>query len=219
MENPKIVIIEKPRRGSVALSVSLIKRGYSVVSASGVGEAERFIKADHPDLLILDAASLLTSGSRMVKRLSTTLNGAPLIVITTGDFHLHLNGISAEVLVQPFTIRKLANRIKSLLPGHADDYLQAGPIKLNTITRRVQCNGRESSLSPRCLEVLCLLIDKSGKAIKRKTIMKRVWCTDYMGDTRTLDVHISWIRKAIEEDPSNPKLLKTIRGVGFRLDL
>jgi len=219
MENSNIIIIEKTRRGTLPLSVSLMKRGYSVVTASGVGEAERFVETTHPDLLILDAASLHTSGSRMVHRLSSSLNGVPLIVVTTNDLGLNLNGFHAEVLVHPFTIRKLFNRIKRLLPGDNGDYLQAGPIKLNTITRRVQCNGRETNLSPRCIEVLILLIDKSGYAIKRETIMKRVWHTDYMGDTRTLDVHISWIRKAIEKDPSQPKLVKTIRGVGFRLDL
>jgi DNA-binding response OmpR family regulator len=219
MVSPKIIIIEKSRRGIVSLSASLMKRGYSVVSAPGVGEAEVLLGESRPDLFILDTVSLQTSGTRLARHLSSVLKGLSLIVVSAENSRFHANGTSAEVMTQPFTIRKLSNRIDRLLPGDEGDCVRVGPIILNIVTRRVQCNNRAGNLTPLCSDILRLLMDKQGKVVRRETLMKRVWRTEYMGDTRTLDVHISWIRKAIEKDPSRPRLIKTIRGVGFRLDL
>lgn len=212
------MIIEKFRRGYPALSDALNKKGFIAKSVPRVGEARELLSRSNPDVVILDAASLQTSGSRLARRISSFLNGVPFILVALKNSGYHPNGAYADVLIQPFTIRKLANRIRRVLPGDDGDYLLVGPIRLNTTTRRVICNGRETNLTPRCSEVLQILMQQTGQVVKRKTLMKRVWRTDYMGDTRTLDVHINWIRKAIEENPARPNILKTIRGVGFRLE-
>jgi len=119
----------------------------------------------------------------------------------------------------PFTAQKLVNRIKPLLPGDGKNMVHAGPLKLDLDKRRVRCLNKSSKLTPRLIALLRLLMDKHGEVVERDALFKKVWETNYTGDTRTLDVHISWLRQAIEIDPDNPKFLKTIRGVGYRLDV
>jgi len=94
-----------------------------------------------------------------------------------------------------------------------------GPIRLDLEKRRVRCMGKSTKLTPRLVTLLQLLMEKHGEVVEREPLFKKAWETNYTGDTRTLDVHISWLRQAIELDPDNPKLLKTIRGVGYRLDV
>jgi DNA-binding response OmpR family regulator len=85
--------------------------------------------------------------------------------------------------------------------------------------RRVKCLSKSSKITPRLIALLRILLDHHGEVVEREALFKRVWDTNYTGDTRTLDVHISWLRRAIEIDPENPRFLKTIRGVGYRLDV
>jgi DNA-binding response OmpR family regulator len=94
-----------------------------------------------------------------------------------------------------------------------------GPIRLDLEKRRVRCLGKSTKLTPRLVVLLNLLMEKHGEVVEREPLFKKAWETNYTGDTRTLDVHISWLRRAIELDPENPKFLKTIRGVGYRLDI
>jgi DNA-binding response OmpR family regulator len=97
--------------------------------------------------------------------------------------------------------------------------IHVGPLRLDVEQRRVRCLGKNSKLTPRLTSLLQLLMDKHGEVVEREALFKKVWETNYTGDTRTLDVHISWLRRAIELDPLKPKFLKTIRGVGYRLDV
>jgi len=127
---------------------------------------------------------------------------------------------SADVILYlPFTVQKLSNRIKPLLPSDGQNVIQAGPIYLDPDKRRVRCLGKSNKLTPRLVTLLKILMDHPGEVVERENLFKKVWETDYTGDTRTLDVHISWLRRAIELDPLKPKFLKTIRGVGYRLDV
>ena len=119
----------------------------------------------------------------------------------------------------PFTAQKLANRIRPLLPSDGKNVVHAGPIRLDLEHRRVKCLGKNTKLTPRLIKILRILIDQHGEVVERETLFKRVWETNYTGDTRTLDVHISWLRRAIEKDPVHPRFLKTIRGIGYRLDV
>ena len=96
--------------------------------------------------------------------------------------------------------------------------IHVGSIRLDLDRKRVRCHGREATLTPRLTHLLKTLMEHPGEALEREYLFRIVWNTEYMGDTRTLDVHISWLRRAIEENPRKPRLLKTIRGVGYRLD-
>ncbi len=123
------------------------------------------------------------------------------------------------ILSLPFTAQKLVNRIRHLLPGDAGDDIHAGPLHLDVEKRVVRCMDKQTRLTPRLMRLLKMLIDHRGEVIERKVLFSHVWETDYTDDTRTLDVHVSWLRRAIEDNPEEPIYLKTIRGVGYRLDV
>jgi len=214
----RVLLIEKSRRGRPSFEVELQRKGYIVKRACDVSGALSIFKRSPHDIVVLDAASMQTSGVRLANRLREHIGNTPLILVAPDQSTLSPNGVVDEVLVQPLTARKLSNRINRLAPGKEADVISIGSIHFDVSLRRVRYGDRITRLTPRCAEILQLFIDRAGRLVRRKEMMKRVWNTDYMGDTRTLDVHISWIRKAIEPDPSNPSYLKTIRGVGFRLD-
>jgi DNA-binding response OmpR family regulator len=120
----------------------------------------------------------------------------------------------------PFTLQKLLNRIKVLLPlKSSNDALKSGPIELDVSQRFVKIDGKQVSLTPRLTRLLQALMEKPGQVYGRDDLFKFVWETDYIGDTRTLDVHVSWLRNLIEDDPRHPDYIKTVRGVGYRLDI
>jgi DNA-binding response OmpR family regulator len=172
-----------------------------------------------PDVIILDAASMRTTGTRLCRRAREKLDGTPIILVSPEGSQPDPGCGASQTLVQPFTPRKLINRVDRLIPGDERETLKLGPIKLDKAKNRVYTKSGQSRLTPKLARLLEIFMNNPGRLMMRKTLIRKVWHTDYTGDTRTLDVHMSWLRQAIEEDPSNPELLKTIRGMGYRLDL
>jgi DNA-binding response OmpR family regulator len=114
----------------------------------------------------------------------------------------------------------LINSIERLLPLAGDDgILTCGPFSMDVSRRVLVANGQETQLTPKLAVLVEMFLNHPGETLDRKTLMVEVWDTDYLGDTRTLDVHVRWIRQAIEPEPGKPRYLKTIRGVGYRLDI
>ena len=218
-DHAKILLIERGGSRSPSFVPALRKRGYHVEVEHDIRSAIEHLHPDPPDIVILDAASMKTSGVRMASRLHKTLNGIPLVLVSPKGTNLSSNGKASEFLVQPFTARKLLNRVARLSPADSQNEVCAGPIRLDTSRRVVRYRNRETRLTPKAAALLRLLIERLGRLVKREEMMRRVWHTDYTGDMRTIDVHISWLRKAIEPDPDSPRYLKTIRGLGYRLDL
>ncbi len=215
----KILLIESQRVNAPSYAPILEKKGFEVIRACTMHTALKILRENKPDAVILDAASMRTSGARMSRTLRAKLKGEPLLLITPEGSLPSMNGAASLVLEKPITPRKLTNRLRRLLPGKDEDAIVAGPIRLNLAKRTVRCNGRQTRLTPQLVSLLKLLIDHKGKVVTRIEIMQHVWRTSYMGDTRTLDVHISWLRKAIEPDTQFPKFIKTVRGSGYRLDI
>jgi DNA-binding response OmpR family regulator len=215
----KILLIERGGVRSPSFAPALRKKGYVVEIERGVQAAIDLLNKQPTDVVILDAASMKTSGARMSRRLRASLNSTPLILLIQHETSMSNNGSANEILYQPFTARKLLNRVARLLPANGYDEICIGPIRLDTVQRVVRCHGRETHITPKCVAMLRLLIARQGHLVKRETMMRRVWHTDYTGDMRTIDVHASWLRKAIELDPRSPCYLKTIRGMGYRLDI
>ncbi len=215
-----ILLIESSRLSAPSFAPSLEKKGYKVLIENGVNDALRLEERDGLDLVILDAASMQTSGLRMCKKLASSLNGIPIILVTPeGTDAKPLSG-SNLVLEHPFTARKLLNRIDRFIPDKDEaDVLKVGEISLLVDRQIVRCKGRESRLTPKQAELLELFLKNPGRVMTREKLIKLIWNTEYVGDTRTLDVHMSWLRKAVEPDPSNPQFLITIRGVGYRLTI
>ena len=198
----------------------LEKKGFNIDTVSTGKAALEEIKKSRYDLVVVNAASMRTSGKRICMAIREQKESLPIILICAPDKVVTSNpDCMSAVLVLPFTSRKLVNRIEPLLPGDEARLMKVGPIRLDKDRNQVRCYGKKTSLTPRLIRLLQMLIDNRGEVVEREELFKKVWKTNYTGDTRTLDVHISWLRRAVEKDPRKPQLLKTIRGVGYRLDV
>lgn len=218
MTDATILIIEGRHADIPSFAPDLQKKGFTVVTAKSGSDAISKLNKTSADLVVVNAASLRSSGVRICRSLRDKKDKLPIILILASRKTVAKN--TADVILNlPFTVQKLSNRITPLLPGDGKDVIQAGAIRLDTERRRVRCLGKNAKLTPRLVALLKTLIEHQGEVVEREQLFKEVWETDYTGDTRTLDVHVSWLRRAIELDPLEPKFLKTIRGFGYRLDV
>jgi len=213
-----ILWVEDRRKENKPFVPSLREKEYLVETVpTGSKALARLLEVD-PDLIIVNVAPFHGSGKRICNEIRKEVKNTPIILIrekTTKNSKI----ISANAILElPFTSRKLTNQITRLLPGNGKNILHVGYIRLDFELKRVRCMGREARLTPRLMHLLQVLLLHAGEAVERQKLFSEVWETQYTGDTRTLDVHISWLREAIERDPRNPQFLKTIRGVGYRLD-
>lgn len=194
-------------------------KGYKVTFVSTGKEALDKLAKSKPDVMVVDAASMRTTGSRICKTVNVKYPALPLILINTPT-NLPTNEIKADIqLVHPFTIRKLENRITPYAPSDGKNLLKAGPIQLDMERQVIRCNKKEEHVTPRMANLLKMLIDQKGKVVDRNKLFSKIWHTNYTEDTRSLDVHINWLRKIIEKNPKKPTLLLTVRGKGYKLDL
>ena len=194
-------------------------KGHKVTFVSTGKEALLKLAKHKPDVMVVDGASMRTTGSRICKSVQVKYPSLPIILINSKD-NLPTNEIVADVqLVHPFTIRKLENRIIPFSPGDGKDTIKIGPIHLDMDRQVIRCNSREEHVTPRMAELLKMMINSKGIVLDRRKMFSKIWRTDYTEDTRSLDVHINWIRKIIEKDPDHPKLILTVRGKGYKLDL
>ena len=219
MNEATLLVIEGKHADHPAFVSALRKKGFNVELVFNGSEAlARLGKKSAPDVAVVNAASLRTSGKRICQALKDKSPNLPILLILDPD--QEVDKVQADaVLALPFTPQKLVNRICHLLPGDGKDSIHAGPIRLDIGKRTVRCQSKQTRLTPRLVRLLKALIDHKGEVIERRKLFSQVWETNYTDDTRTLDVHISWLRRAIEEDPENPKLLKTARGEGYWLDV
>lgn len=215
----RILWIEGKRAENESFIPALRKKDYLVeVVSTGSAALARLMEID-PDLVVINTPSLRTSGKRICRDLHEKLATLPIVVILSADQSFTGETCARVMLKLPFTVRKLLNRITPLLPGDGQHMLHLGHIRLDLERKRVRCQGREARLTPRLTHLLETLMQHAGEVVERQQLFKEVWETDYTVDTRTLDVHISWLREALEEDPRHPQYLKTIRGLGYRLDV
>jgi DNA-binding response OmpR family regulator len=216
----KILLIEGKRADRPSFVAGLTRKGYQVESVPNGSEAMTRLDLFTPDLIIINAASMRTSGKRICQSIRAHSHNAHIVLITDtqGPDNLEKDELANVILALPFTLQKLMNRIRPLLPAEQKDLLTAGTIQLDPVQRWVRVGTRQTSLTPRLVTLLKLLMEHPGEVINRELLFRTVWDTAYTEDTRTLDVHVSWLRRAIENDPRNPQIIKTIRGIGYRLD-
>lgn len=215
----RILWVEGKRAEGPPFVPGLRKKGYLVEIAASGEQALALLPDFDPDLVVVHAASMRTSGKRICRSVRAHANGVPILLIMPEGQPAPTDAPVDVALSLPFTPRKLLNRLKPLLPGEGQHLFHTGPIRLDIERKRVRCQGREASLTPRLIQLLKAFMEHPGEALEREHLFRQVWNTEYTGDTRTLDVHISWLRQAIEEDPRDPRFIKTIRGVGYRLDV
>jgi len=215
----RILWIEGKRAVSPYFIPGLRKKGFDIETVSTGGEALSRLPDKGLNLVVVNAASMRTSGTRICHSIHNHSGGIPIVLITDRDMS-SMKETDAEVILKlPFTTRKLINRINPYLPGDEKNSIRAGPICLYLDKKRVNCAGREASLTPRLVQLLRLFMQNPNQVLDRKELFRELWETEYTEDTRTLDVHISWLRKAIEENPRKPKYLLTVRGEGYSLEV
>ena len=219
MKKTTILIIEGRHAEIPSFASGLQKKGFDILPVQSGAQAIAQIKQkSNTSLVVINAASLRSTGIRICSSIRKKSPKLPIILILEEEKKISKD-LADSVLALPFTVQKLVNRIKALMPSDGKNVVTAGPIQLDLEHKRVKCLSKSTKLTPRLITLLQILMDKHGEVVEREALFKKVWETNYTGDTRTLDVHISWLRRAIELDPNNPKFLKTIRGVGYRLDI
>ncbi len=235
MNKATLLVIEGKHADHPAFAAALRNKGFEVeLVSSGSQALARLEVGFDPDAAVVNAASLRASGKRICQSLREKTQNLPILLIldpdrkknnakakatTNTNANANANANANVVLSLPFTIQKLVNRIRHLLPGDGKNYIHAGLIRLDMENRTVRCLGKQTRLTPRLMRLLKILLDHRGELVERRALFSQVWETEYTEDMRTLDVHISWLRRAIEADSDKPKLLKTVRGVGYRLDV
>jgi DNA-binding response OmpR family regulator len=214
-----ILLVEGKRADRPSFMSGLSKKGYEVESVPNGATALKAIEQFNPKAVIIDAASMRTSGSRICISLREVLDKTPILLIAAEDQDGIDDNCADQVLRLPFTLQKLLNRLRPYMTMNENKKLECGPIKLDIKERWLHCDGKKTRLTPRLFILMETFISHPGEILSREDLFRKLWETDYLGDTRSLDVHISWLRQAVEEDPRNPKYIKTERGVGYRLEI
>ena len=217
-EGIRILLVEGKRAGSESLSLFLKKRWSEIIAVHSGSDALASARFKTPDLVVFDASTMRSSGIRMCKRIRHEYPKIPLIHARS-QHEKQENGLGADIyLEKPFTARKLNNRVFQLLPANEEDdsIIKVGKYKLYLEKGAIHVPGKgEEQLTPKLTSLLELFMRQADQVVSRQEIMEKVWQTTYLGDTRTLDVHIRWIRQAIEKVANKPKVLTTVHGVGY----
>ena len=212
----QILLIEGKARDARSFAPELRGKKHNLVVATTGRQAKTLLESFRPDVVIMDASFFPSSGVRICKMIRTMVSDVPLIYISAAG-RTTPPTIRPDIrLKHPFTIRKLNNRIAQLLSSTNGATYQIGPLTLYIDKRTLLKKQREHRLTPKQAQLLEKLVQNPGRVISRRELIKCVWETDFMEDTRTLDVHIRWVREKVEDDPSNPRYIITVRGQGYR---
>jgi DNA-binding response OmpR family regulator len=210
-----------------SLTYSLKREGFDVEAVADGNSALEAVDRVQPDLVVLDLMLPDISGFEVCRRLRLKV-ATPVIMLTAKgeeiDRVLGLEVGADDYLAKPFSFRELLARIQALLRRVQLDRLAAQPqhmvtlrhLSLDMQARRVFKDEEEMQLSAREFDLLSILMKNAGRAMSRDELIKLVWGDDWVGDPRTLDVHIRWLRLKIEEDPASPEYIQTVRGFGYR---
>jgi two-component system response regulator RegX3 len=219
----RILVVEDEPAISEPLAESLEREGFDADVASTVAMARDTYKQRHPDLILLDVMLPDGDGRDLAREIRRD-SDVPIIMLTARgeeiDRVLGLELGADDYVVKPFSIRELTARIRAIMRrGRGTE--RRGPIEIGDITldpsaRTVTKAGEPVELAAKEFDLLTMLMSNAGDVLKRELIMDEVWDPHWFGPTKTLDVHVSWLRKKIEDDPSHPRYITTIRGVGFR---
>jgi two-component system response regulator RegX3 len=209
-----------------SLAYSLRREGYEVtVSPNGLEALELFDKIN-PDLVVLDVMLPGIDGLEVCRRLRAR-SSVPIIMLTArGDEVDRILGLEIgadDYLPKPFSFRELLARIRSVVRRVVLDtqndglgMIKIGDLVLDPVARRVQKKQQDVQLSAREFDLLDFLMRQAGRACSRQELLNRVWGEEWSGDPRTLEVHIRWLRLKVEDDPTNPVYIQTVRGYGYR---
>ena len=215
-KGPVILIVQGAGRNR--LTIMLEKHGYKVLRALNGKQAVAHVKEASLAMAVIDPSSLRINAARLSHMLKRAAECVPILWILDEGATISEDGVADMSLERPYTARKLLYRVRRLLPAAASKVLLVGDVVFDVEQRQVTKGGRTFRVTPKQAKLLEALMRHPGEVLSRRYLMKNVWNTDYLGDTRTLDVHVRWVREAIEDNPSAPEYVRTVRGVGYRFD-
>ncbi|HNS51990.1 MAG TPA: response regulator transcription factor [Anaerolineae bacterium] len=213
----RILFVDKSVASSDLLVPGLERKGHEVSIARTLGQALGRLSSFHPDLLFVNAASFGRSAFRVCDGLQAQVPDVPRILVVKKEC-ADVGGKNGECIEHPCSPRSLLYRVAKIAKTLVPNRLCAGPLSFDPVTRSLQRPERASVLRPKEAALLTFLMQHAGRVLTRQEIIHGVWDSDYVGDTRTLSVHVRWLREKIERDPHDPKLLRTVRGVGYRFE-
>jgi len=216
----RILLVEKDVTTADLLVPSLERKGYQVWVTRSQRQALGRLRATPPDLLVVDVSSFGNSGYGVCSAVRDHLPGVPTVILVD-KAHAGILAVAEAYMTPPFTSRKLLYRVKTLAEKLIRRELTAGSLTLDPDTRLLRRGEELIQLRPKEAALLALFMQNQGRVLNRPEIIRQVWewKTDVVGDTRTLSVHIRWLRQKIEADPSHPQFLRTVRGIGYRFEV
>jgi two-component system response regulator RegX3 len=225
-----ILVVEDEDSFVEALTIGLRREGFRVQVARDGAQALDLFDLVRPDLVLLDVMLPKVSGIDVCRELRSR-SRVPIIMVTAKgseiDTVVGLEVGADDYVTKPYRMRELVARMRAVLrrtplDAHAEllsgDAIEVGDVSLDPDRHEVVIRGASVSLPLKEFELLGLLLENAGRVLTRETLIDRVWGADYVGDTKTLDVHIKRLRAKVEDDPSNPVRIVTIRGLGYKYD-
>ena len=223
---PKLLLVEDERAIAEGLAVSLEAEGFQVSWVKDGSEAMGAYERIRPDLVLLDLMLPGMSGTEVCRRIRST-SDVPIIMVTARDGEVdRVVGLELgadDYVTKPFSSRELVARIRAVLrraggaeQGDPEAPAEAAGVRVDRIRHEVQVDGELVALPPKEFELLAYLVEQAGRVLTRHQLIDEVWGSDYVGDTKTLDVHIRRLRTRVERDPQDPVRIQTVRGVGYK---
>ncbi|MBM3722330.1 MAG: response regulator transcription factor [Actinobacteria bacterium] len=225
----RILVVEDESSFSEALEFLLGKEGFTVVTAATGTEALKKFDQGGIDLVLLDLMLPEVSGTEICRQIRAK-SKVPIIMLTAKDSEVDkvvgLEIGADDYVTKPYSARELVARINAVLRRNGGEGLMGDSgvltvqgIRMDIDRHQVSINGIPASLPLKEFELLEFLMRNAGRVLTRMQLIDRVWGSDYVGDTKTLDVHVKRLRAKIEDDPANPKVIQTVRGLGYKMEL
>ena len=227
MSTKKILVVEDDPTLLDVLKYNLLKEGYQVSTALDGSRALELARSERPDIIILDIMLPVLNGYEVCRILRKEMT-APILMLTAKDDEVDkivgLDVGADDYMTKPFSMRELLARVRAMLrrsemqAPSTDTAIKVGEIEVDTSRHEIFRNGKTLTLRPKEFDLLAFLARNKGLVFTREQLLEKVWGYDYAGDSRTVDVHVRWLREKIEDNPNEPRHLLTVRGVGYKLE-
>jgi two-component system response regulator RegX3 len=223
----KILLVEDESALAESVSYNLAREGFSVVNAADGEAALVRFRADAPSMVILDLMLPKLSGLDVCRAIRAE-SEVPILILTAKDSEADkVTGLELgadDYVTKPFSMRELVSRVRAHLRRTASrppaatvlDRLYGGPVEMDPEGHEAFVNGEPTSLTPKEFELLETFLARKGRLLTREFLIDEIWGPDYVGDTKTLDVHVKRLRQKVEDDPHRPRHILTVRGLGYK---